>query len=84
MYLKKKNFITMSKLCNFADDNTLYNSSKELQIVFRSLETDLSNVFAWFNINSLKANPDNFQFMVWGTKENDSFVLNMSKNKIES
>ena len=54
----------MSKLCNFADDNTLYNSSKELQIVFRSLETDLSNVFAWFNINSLKANPDNFQFMV--------------------
>ena len=54
----------MSKLCNFADDNTLYNSSKELQIVFRSLETDLSNVFAWFSINSLKANPDNFQFMV--------------------
>ena len=54
----------MSKLCNFADDNTLYNSSKELQIVFRSLETDLSNVLAWFNTNSLKANPDNFQFMV--------------------
>ena len=84
MYLKKKIVITMSKLCNFADDNTLYNSSKELQIVFRSLETDLSNVFAWFNINSLQANPDNFQFMVWGTKENDSFVLNMGKNKIES
>ena len=77
-------FITMSKLCNFADDNTLHNSNKELQIVFRSLETDLSNVFAWFSINSLKANPDNFQFMVWGTKENDSFVLNIGKNKIES
>ena len=54
----------MSKLCNFANDSTLYNSNKELQIVFRSLETDLNNVFAWFNINSLKANPDRFQFMV--------------------
>ena len=76
--------ITLSEVCNFADDNTLYSSNKELEIVFRNLETDLSNVLAWFNINSLKANPDKFQFMVLGTKEDDSFVLNIGKNKIES
>ena len=74
--------ITLSEVCNFADDNTLYSSNKEL--VFRNLESDLNNVLAWFNINSLKANPGKFQFMVLGTKKDDSFVLNIDKNKIES
>ena len=76
--------ITLSEVCNFADDNTLYSSNKELEIVFRSLETDLNNVLAWFNINSLKANPGKFQLMALGTKEDDSFVLNLGKSKIES
>ena len=66
------------------DVNTLYRSKKELEIVFRNLETDLNNVLAWFNINSLKANPGKFQFMVLGTKEADSFVLIINKNKIKS
>ena len=46
---------------------------KELEIEFRSLESDLNNVLAWFNINSFL-----------GTKEDDSFGLNIGKNKIES
>ena len=76
--------ITLSEVCNFADDNTLYSSNKELELVFRNLESDLNNVLAWFNINSLKANPGKFQFMVLRTKEADYFVLNIGKNKIES
>ena len=76
--------ITLSEVYNFADDNTLYNSNKELEIVFRNLETDRNNVLAWFNINSLKADPGKFQFMVLGTKEDGSFVLNIGINKIES
>ena len=52
--------ITLSEVCNFTDDNTLHNSNKELEIVFRNLESDLNNVFAWFNIKLLKANPDKF------------------------
>ena len=38
--------IKLSEVCNFADDYTLYSSSKELEIVFRNLETDLNNVLA--------------------------------------
>ena len=52
--------------------------------MFRNLESDLSNALAWFNINSLKANPGKFQFMVLRTKEADYFVLNIGKSKIES
>ena len=69
---------------NFADDNTLYSSNKKLEIVLRNLETDLNNVLAWFNMNSSKANPGKFQFMVLGKKEDDSFVLNFGNNKIET
>ena len=69
----------MSEVCLY-----VYSSNKKLKIVFRNLEIDLSKVSAWFNINSLKSNPGKFQFMVLGTKENDSFVLNIGKNKIES
>ena len=43
--------MTLSEVCNFTDDKTLYSCNKELEIVFRNLETDLSNVLAWFNIN---------------------------------
>ena len=64
----------MSEVCNFGDDNTLCSSNKELETVLRNLETDLINVLVWFNINSLKANSGNFQFMVLGTKEDDSLM----------
>ena len=76
--------ITLSEIYNFADDNTLYSSNKELEIVFRNLEFNLNNVSAWFNIKSLKANPGKFQFMALGKKEDDPSVLNIGKNKIES
>ena len=63
--------ITLSEVCSFADVNTLYSSNKELEIVFRILESDLNNVLASFIINSLKANPGKFQLMVLEIKEDD-------------
>ena len=52
--------------------------------MLRNLESDPNNVLAWFNIKPLKANPGKFQFTVLRTKEDDSFALNIGKNKIES
>ena len=75
--------VTLPEVCNFANGNTIYSSNKKSEIVFRNLESDL-NVLVWLNINSLKANPGKFKFVVLGTKEADSFVLNIGKNKIES
>ena len=59
-------------------------SQRSQKLIFRNLETDLNDVLAWFNIDSLKANPGKFQFMVLGIKEKDHFVLNIGENKIES
>ena len=38
----------MCEVCNCAEDNTLYSSNEDLEIVFKNLETGL-NVLAWFN-----------------------------------
>ena len=51
-------------ICNFADDNTLYFCSQDLQTVIENLTYDVKNVLTWFKINSMKANPEKFQFMV--------------------
>ena len=82
--------ITLSEVCNFADantlyssNNTLYSSNKELDIVFRNLESDLNNVLVWFNVNTLKASPGKFQFIVLGTND-DSFFLNIGKTKLNT
>ena len=56
--------IQKSEVCNFADDNTLFCGEKDLDLVFLNLNSDLSNAMDWFKINSLRANPGKFQFLV--------------------
>ena len=60
--------ITLSEVCNFGDDNTLYSCNKDLEVVFRNLETDLNNALAWFNTNSLNANQGIFSIYASGNK----------------
>ena len=66
--------IAKSEVCNFADDNTLYN----LEHAFSNLKYDLRNVLDWFKINSMKANPVKFQFMFLGVKNIAPFSLNVN------
>ena len=77
-------FIKKSEVCNFADYNTLFSGDKNLECVFSNLNSDLSNVIDWFKINSLKANPVKFQFMVLGANKNDSFNSNVAGKVIPS
>ena len=77
--------ITKSEVCNFADYNTLVCGDKNLDLVFFfNLNSDLSNVMDWFKINSLKANPGKFQYMVLGANKNDCFKLNVPGKVIPS
>ena len=58
--------IIRSDVWNFADNNTLYSCDKKIENIFFNLKIDLKNVLYWFQVNSLKANPGKFQFMVLG------------------
>ena len=61
-------FIESCEICNFADDNTLYSSGIELSSILENLKHDMKTIFKWFRVNSLKANPGKFQFMILGQK----------------
>ena len=77
-------FIRKSGVCNFADDNTLYSVGKNIENVISDLKTDLIGVMECFKINSLKANPGKFQFMVFGNKNERSFNIHINNVKIKN
>ena len=67
--------VEKSDICNFTDDNTLYSHGSSLPLILNNLEHDMGNLFYWFKINSLKANPGKFQFMILGKKKRLKYCL---------
>ena len=51
-------FQIKSKVCIFADDNTLCRCDKEIGTVISNLKFDMTNISNWFRYNSVKANPE--------------------------
>ena len=58
--------------------------TKIKNLFFFNLNSDLSNIIDWFKINSLKANPGKFQFMILGANANDCFDWNGAGKVIPS
>ena len=50
-------FIEKTEVCNFADNDTIYDCDEDLSNVLENLKHDLKILFKWFRINSLQANP---------------------------
>ena len=67
--------VEKSDICNFADDYTLYPHGSNLPLILNNLEHDMRNLLYWFKINSLKANPGKFQFMILGKKKRLKYSL---------
>ena len=61
-------FIEKTEICNFADDNAIYDCGEDLSNILENLKHDLKILLKWFRINSLQANPGKFQFMILGEK----------------
>ena len=71
-----------TNMINYADDTTLYDCEKNMDLVLNKLEKDTSTVFTWFQNNYLKANSgkshllttsDNIQHInVWGNQLSSS------------
>ena len=49
-------FISKCKLCNYADDNTLYKSGKNMQKIKNDLEIDFMILRKWFHENHMVQN----------------------------
>ena len=75
-------FIERTNICNFADDNTIYSCSINLQTILKDLKFDMQNILKWFKVNSMKPNQKKFQFMVLGKSTGLSVMLNINNIKI--
>ena len=75
-------FVERTKICNFADDKTIYRRDSDLEIVLEDLEHDMKILLNWFKINSINPNPKNFQFMILGKSSRLPAILNINNIKI--
>ena len=53
-------FIEKSKICTFADDNTIYSRGKKLPKIKEDFTCTMKNILKWFRLISLKANRQSF------------------------
>ena len=74
----------LSKSLDFADDNTLCSAGENIENVISGLKNDIVRVMEWFKVNSLKANPGKFQFMILGNKDERSFNTHINNVKIKN
>ena len=72
--------VEASEICNFADDNTIYALSHDVESMIANLEIDVYNTLKWFDSNFMVANPTKFQ--VIGLKKNQNFVLEINGEAI--
>ena len=76
-------FIEKTEICNFADDNAIYDCGEDLSNILQDLKHDLKILLKWFRINSLHTNPGKFQFMIFGKKKRNSVKLIINITEIE-
>ena len=77
-------FYTTGNLYNYADDNTICSYGDDVSEVKSALEKATLTAMKWFKDNYMKVNPDKFQAIVLGNKDdvNDlSFDINGSSIK---
>ena len=76
--------VEQSDICNFADDNSYYSCREKLTKIKENLISDTKSILNWFRLNSLKANPGKFQFMILGDKSHHKHILKINSIKVEA
>jgi len=75
----------ITEICNFADDNTLYECNSSIEKVKFNLEKGLHFILCWFKNNSMVANPDKFQLMFLGREAlNKTIEMKIENTTIKS
>ena len=79
-------WLTKSDLDNFADDNTIAVTCKNLNDLLRTLEKESESAVDWFRNNNIIANPDKFQAIVMNKRRKNQIKhkLKIYNNEIET
>ena len=68
------NFVSKGDLYNYADDNCISVSHKDISVLSTQLENETQVMAKWFAENSMKANADKFQGIVFPGSRNNTNV----------
>ena len=55
-------------LCNYADDNTIFKASNDIEYLRRTLQTSLTEISAWFVDNGLDLNISKCKYLLLGNR----------------
>ena len=58
-------FVTKGNMYNYANDNSISVSHKELALLSRQLQTEAEVTFQWFLDNAMEVNPTKFKVYYW-------------------
>ena len=75
--------IEHSQVCNFADDNTIFACGETLDEVAICIENDMREAMNWYKRNEMVANPDKFQLIFFGLKEDHDLCIDIRGNVIK-
>ena len=67
-------FVTKTTIYNYADDNTVSYSDKDLEILKETLISECLKLLRWFVDNQMQANPDKFQSISVGKKTHSALA----------
>ena len=77
-------FVEKLEICNFADDNTILSWRKNLPEIKEDFICTMKNILKRFSLDSLKANPGKFQFLILGNKTCYKHMLKISLTCVQS
>ena len=75
--------ISKCNLRNYADDNTLYSTGKNLNWIRRNLEMEFMILHQWFHENHMTLNPGKCHYMVIDSRDLSHEIM-LNDNKITS
>ena len=64
----------------FADDTTVISSSPSLEDLYRSMNTELNQLYEWFSTNKLKLNEQKTKYMIFGSNNRQIPTMNLKIN----
>ena len=73
-------FSAKCEICKFADDNSPYSRGINLDNIFSNFIQDMQNLCEWLVYNSVKANPDRFQFVTLGNTGSHTLQIDCKYN----
>ena len=72
-------FLEETKVCNYAEDTTIYACGPKIETVITHLEHDALKITEWFPTNLTKLNEDKCHLMVFGTRGGNEIIIKIGE-----